>query len=89
MIKAILIDLDGVLMETERETFNFYKKYLKEIHNIELKDSDFKLKAGRKSKDFFNDVLTAKEKKQVNAEELIDLKRELFNKHIDKFVRNI
>lgn len=89
MIKAILFDLDGVLIETEKETFHFYQKYLKENFNIILKDEDFKYKAGRKSKDFFNDVLSDEEKKLFDPKELTEKKRELFNTQMDTFVKKI
>jgi len=87
--KAVLFDLDGVLIETERETFSFYKKYLNERHNINLKDSDFRYKAGRKSKNFFNDVLTPEQRELVNTDKLIELKRKFFNTQISKYAKRV
>lgn len=89
MIKALLFDLDGVLIETERETFQFYKKYLKDHYHIVLKNSDFKYKAGRKSKNFFDDVLTPEQQKIVNIKKLTELKRHLFNTQISKYTKKI
>lgn len=86
MIKAILFDLDGVLIKTELETFRFYQDYLQKHHNIELPDSDFKYKYGRKSKDFFHDVFTEEQRKMIDIEKLTGIKRELFDKEIDRFV---
>src|SRR3990167_6759529 len=71
MIQGILLDLDGVLIKTELETFRFYQNYLKEHYKIILKDSDFKYKFGRKSKDFFLDVLTPEQHKIVQLEKLV------------------
>ena len=88
MIKAILFDLDGVLIETEKETFQFYQNYLKD-KGIHLKDSDFKYKAGRKSKDFWNDVLTPQQQKEVNVKKLTELKRKLFNAQPQKYVTKV
>ncbi|OGY78950.1 MAG: hypothetical protein A3B74_03605 [Candidatus Kerfeldbacteria bacterium RIFCSPHIGHO2_02_FULL_42_14] len=89
MIQGILLDLDGVLIKTELETFRFYQNYLKEHYKIILKDSDFKYKFGRKSKDFFLDVLTPEQHKIVQPEKLTELKRELFNTQIEKFVSKV
>lgn len=85
MIKAVIFDLDGVLIVTEFETFRFYQDYLKK-HGISLKDEDFHYKAGRKSVDFFNNVLTPEQQQQVDLPGLIRLKRDLFNENIEKFV---
>lgn len=89
MLKAILFDLDGVLIKTEHETFKFYQKYLKGNHNIILKDSDFSYKAGRKSRDFFDAVLTPDQQKEVNTEQLISLKRQEFNNKLEQHVEKI
>ncbi len=88
MIKAILFDLDGVLIETEQETFKFYQDYLKE-KGINLKDSDFKYKAGRKSVDFWNDVLTYEQIEVIDTKKLTELKRDLFNTNPEKYVKKV
>lgn len=88
MIKAILFDLDGVLIETERETFKFYQEYLKE-RGIILKDENFKYKAGRKSVDFWKNVLTPEQLLIIDTKELTKLKREKFNTEPDKFIKKM
>src|SRR3989339_2152950 len=89
MIKAILFDLDGILIETEKETFHFYQEYFKKHYNIIIKDSDFKYKAGRKSKDFFHDILTSGQMEKINIKKITDSKRELFNSQIDKYTKKV
>lgn len=86
MIKGILFDLDGVLIETEQETFNFYKEELLK-YNIELKDSDFKYKAGRKSVDFWNDVLSEGQLAEIDVKLLTQKKRDAFNANPDKYLK--
>lgn len=88
MIKAILFDMDGVIIETEQETFKFYQECLRK-QGIKLKNSDFKYKAGKKSKDFWNDVLTPEQQKQIDTKKLTQLKRKMFNDHPEKFVKKI
>lgn len=88
MIKAVLFDLDGVLIQTEKETFKFYQEYFKE-HGIIIKDEDFVYKAGRKSVDFFNAILTPEQLKQFDTKKITDLKRELFNTDLDRYVKKI
>ncbi|NUM25588.1 MAG: HAD family phosphatase [Candidatus Buchananbacteria bacterium] len=87
MIKAILFDLDGVLIETEKETFKFYQKILGQDYGIFLKDEDFKYKAGRKSKDFWNDILTPEQQEKIDVKKLTQNKREAFNTDPDKYVK--
>jgi len=88
MTKAILFDLDGVLIETERETFEFYRTILSQ-HGIRLADSDFKYKAGRKSVDFWNDVLSDEQRSFIDTDELTQLKRQAFNANPEKYVKKI
>ena len=88
MIKAIIFDLDGVLLETEPQTFNFFKDYL-EKRGIYLKNEDLFKKIGRKSIDFFNDVLLPGQLEEINVQELIDLKRYEFIKDLPKYSRKI
>ena len=88
MLKGVIFDLDGVLIETEKETFKFYQKKFSEA-GLELKDGDFKFKAGRKSHDFFNDVLTKEDRKKIDPEKLLREKRELFNTKIDQYAKKV
>ena len=89
MIKAILFDLDGVLIETEKETFKFYQEYFKKNYNIIIKDEDFKYKTGRKSKDFFKDIFTPEQREKIDTKRITDYKRELFNTQIDKYTKKV
>ncbi|MFA5022642.1 MAG: HAD family phosphatase [Patescibacteria group bacterium] len=88
MIKAILFDLDGVLIETELETFKFYQNYLKD-YGITLADTDFKYKAGRKSVDFWNDVLTPEQQAKIDVKKLTQIKREAFNTAPQNYVKKV
>jgi len=88
MLKAIIFDLDGVLVETEYQTFEFYRQYLKQF-GIHLKDADFEKKFGKKSIDFFNSVLTKDQQKTINIPFLIEHKRKEFYKKISKFVKKV
>ncbi len=88
MIRAILFDLDGVLIETERETFEFYRTRLAE-YGIHLEDSDFKYKAGRKSVDFWNDVLTSEERARIDTKALTGEKRRAFNATPERYVKKV
>ncbi len=87
--KAILFDLDGVLIETEWETFVFYKNYLREHYAIDLPDDAFQYKVGRKSVDFWKNVLSEDQQKVVDTEKLTALKRELFNAHPERYIKKI
>jgi len=88
MIKGVIFDLDGVIIETEPQTFEFFKDYLKQ-YDIYLKDEDLFKKIGRKSVDFFQDILTPEQKEKVSIQNLIDLKRQKFNENLDKFTRKL
>ncbi|OHA02338.1 MAG: hypothetical protein A3J58_01855 [Candidatus Sungbacteria bacterium RIFCSPHIGHO2_02_FULL_52_23] len=89
MMRAVLFDLDGVLIETEWETFVFYQQYLKVHYGIDLPNSAFQFKAGRKSADFWRDVLTPDQRKAVDTEKLTEFKREQFNVHPDTYVQKV
>lgn len=88
MLNAAIFDLDGVLIQTELETFRFYQKRLLEFGVI-LPDAAFKYKAGRKSRDFFRAALSDEDCKKVDMEKLLAEKRELFNTKIDQYARKI
>ncbi len=88
MLKVVIFDLDGVLIETELETFKFYQKRLKNF-GIELSDEAFRYKAGRKSRDFFHDALTQEDRSRVDVEKLLSEKRELFNTEITRYAKEV
>lgn len=81
--------MDGVLLETEPQTFKFYQKYLQENFKILLKDEDFKKKIGRKSIDFFNDILSDEDIKKIKIIDLVELKRKEFHNSLGSFVSAI
>lgn len=83
--QLIIFDFDGVLVNTEYTTFNFYKELLPQ-YNIQLKEEDFKYKIGRKSIDFFKDVLKDKFNKRL-VDELIGLKRNAFISDVKKYLK--
>ena len=88
MAQAVLFDLDGVLIETELQTFRFYQEELQR-YGIFLKDSDFQYKAGRKSADFWNDALTPEQRRTVDTQQLTARKRERFGAEPDRFIRRV
>lgn len=88
MLKAVIFDLDGVLIETELETFRFYQKRLADL-GVHLPEDAFRYKAGRKSKDFFNDALTEDQRQQVDVAKLLAEKRELFNISISQYAKKV
>ena len=84
MKEGIIFDFDGVLVHTERSTFEFYKELLPK-YGFFLKDEDFKYKAGRKSVDFFRDVLGEK----FDADFVSDItnqKRRAFSDDVRRYV---
>src|SRR5258708_3844472 len=84
MNKLIIFDFDGVLVKTERTTFNFYKKLLPK-YGFVLKETDFKYKAGRKSIDFFKDVLGDKFDQRL-VDLFIEKKRKAFLKDVKRYL---
>lgn len=84
MFKSVFFDLDGVLIYTELETFNFYKEILATT-GIILPDEAFRLKAGRKSQDFFRDLQDGYGF-DLNFQELVELKRQKFLHEFSNYV---
>lgn len=85
--KLVIFDFDGVLVNTEYTTFDYYRKILPS-YGIYLTDKDFKHKIGRKSVDFFRDVLKDKfDQKLVNK--LTQMKRATFIQDVKKYLKPI
>lgn len=83
-IQLIIFDFDGVLVDTERTTFDFYRQILPE-YGVELQESDFSKKVGRKSVDFLRDVLgTVVTEEQMQS--LIQQKRRAFLEDIPRYL---
>lgn len=72
----IIFDFDGVIVETEKTTFRFYQDIFPD-YGLELDDSKFQLKAGRKSVDFFKDVLLEQFTLEL-SDTIVRRKREAF-----------
>jgi HAD superfamily hydrolase (TIGR01509 family) len=87
MNKLIIFDFDGIIVDTEYQTFLFYKKLLVP-YNILLNETDFQLKIGRKSIDFFKDVLKERYSDKF-AHDLIQQKRSAFLANITTYVKPI
>ncbi len=85
--KLIIFDFDGVLVDTEYTTFSFYKEILP-VYGITLKEDDFRYKIGRKSIDFFKDVLGEKFDQKL-VDELVEKKRSAFLEDIKKYVKPV
>jgi beta-phosphoglucomutase-like phosphatase (HAD superfamily) len=89
MKKLIIFDFDGVLVETEWNTFVYYQDYLKKHHGIIIPDDHFKYKMGHKSVDFFSEILSDEERKIVDTKILCDMKRKDFMNNPEKYVNKI
>ena len=89
MISAVLFDLDGVLMETELETFRFYQAELKQRYGVALPNNHFRFKAGRKSVDFWRDALTDEQRRRVDTTALTAYKRERFAAEPERYIRRV
>lgn len=88
ILPAILFDLDGVLMETEHETFRFYQEYLKQ-RGVTLTDDRFRFKAGRKSRDFFREAFSDDERRRVDLEQMLREKRDRFNSDPGRYIKKM
>lgn len=86
-LKLIIFDFDGVLVDTERTTFDFYRQILP-AYGVELQESDFPKKVGRKSVDFLRDVLgNVVPEEQIQS--LIQEKRRAFLTDIPRYLTPI
>lgn len=86
---AVLFDLDGVFIETERETFRYYQRWLRERYGYTLADDAFRFKAGRKSARFFADAFTAADRARLPLEQMLQEKRRDFIAHPERFARQM
>lgn len=83
--QLVIFDFDGVLVNTEYTTFTFYRELLR-TYDIYLTEDDFQYKIGRKSIDFFKDVLKEKFDKSL-VEKFITIKRHAFIKNVKKYLQ--
>ncbi|MDO8559567.1 MAG: HAD hydrolase-like protein, partial [bacterium] len=89
MVRAVLFDLDGVLMETELQTFRFYQDELKRRYDITLSNDAFRFKAGRKSADFWRDALNDEQRRTVDTTALTRYKREHFGATPSRYISRV
>jgi len=80
MIKAVIFDLDGVLVDTEIEHEKAFKQVLSEF-NITILHQDYKhYFFGKTDKEGFLDIFRKKGIRKYNIEECVEKKREIFLK---------
>lgn len=53
MLKALVFDFDGVIVDTESEWYYIYKEWLKETYNYDLKVKDYLVCVGANSQNLF------------------------------------
>lgn len=63
MLKALVFDFDGVIVDTEMEWYNLYKDWLKNNYNYDLKMSDYQVCVGANSASLFEFI-----KKELGAD---------------------
>jgi len=83
MLKAIIFDFDGVIVDTEEDRFDYLKRELKKYHYI-LEDKDFPNVSGRRTinaiKDLFPDIPSDivekinNDRKNIQKQNIIKLK---------------
>lgn len=82
--KLVIFDFDGVLVRTERTTFDFYQRILPQ-YGLCLTEDAFRLKVGRKSMDFLRDALGEKFSEEL-AKTLIEEKRLAFLADVQRYL---
>jgi beta-phosphoglucomutase len=82
MVKAIIFDFDGVIVDTEKKKFNDLKKILKK-QNILLKKNSFSDMVGKKTDLFLKEQFPNIKKTIFNK--IIDERRKEQNKNIEKY----
>jgi len=82
MIKTVIFDMDGVLVDTEPVHFLAYIQHFKEL-NINVTDELYQTFVGSSTKNIYKRIKEHFTLSQ-SLEELIDRKRELFHKAFDE-----
>lgn len=85
--ELVIFDFDGVLVETEQTTFDFYQEILPSYGLCLSKDA-FRFKVGRKSIDFLRDALGEKFSEDLAAV-LIEEKRKAFLADVTKYLKPV
>ncbi len=83
-IKAALIDFDGVLVDTDRSTIEFYNSLLAP-KGLRIEEHHLPKKVGRKSYDFLKEIFGDKLSDE-EIWEMIELKRKSFVEEMEKYV---
>lgn len=87
MNKLIIFDLDGVIIDTEYPTFEYYRRLLPQ-YGWHLREADFQYKIGRKSVDFFRSVMGRRFDPEL-VEYLTQRKRRDFQSDVRRYVKLI
>ncbi len=86
-VQGVLVDFDGVLVDTDKSTIDFYNRYLKE-KGLYIPYSYLDKKIGKKSIDFLKEVIGS-EMSEKELWKLIEKKRKEFLKNFEEYVRPI
>lgn len=81
----VIFDFDGVIVETERTTFELYRELLP-AYGIHLTEEDFSKKVGRKSIDFLREVMGETFADPL-ATSLIQKKRCMFLQDVPRYLK--
>lgn len=87
MIKVLIFDFDGVIVDTEKIYFVTLQNILKE-EGFEIPDDAFPKKIGKITSDFLEEVLGDKAK-TINIEEVIEKRKILFFENFKEYIKPI
>ena len=82
MIKTVIFDMDGVIVDTEPVHYFAFNEYFKEL-NIVVSPEMYASFTGNSTKNVFEKLISSFNLKQ-NIDDLINRKRDLFNEAFDK-----
>jgi beta-phosphoglucomutase len=81
MIKTVIFDMDGVIVDTEPVHYYAYQQHFKEL-NITVSDELYATFTGNSTRNVYEKLKEAFGIKE-NTEKLVDIKRSLFNEAFD------